>query len=95
MRLVLCTSLALIVALAPAGALAASLFPDMWQAIVTPAPRGLLAAFDAILQAKQNDARGPVDPGPPSMLFRILLVYSGFVGMALIVSRLPRPTRLA
>lgn len=95
MRPALCTFLVVSVFLLPASALAASLFPDMWQTIVTPAPHGLLAAFDSIVELDQDKTRQLGTGGSQSMLFRILLIYAGFVGTVLIVTRLPRATPIA
>lgn len=93
MRPALCTFLAVAVALVPASALAASLFPDMWQTIVTPAPHSLLAAFDAILEMEHDQTL--MTGGSESVLFRILLIYAGCIGTGLIVTRLPRATPVA
>jgi hypothetical protein len=83
------------VVLFPASALATSLFPDMWQTIVTPAPQGLLAAFDAILEMEHDQPRQLATDGSQSALFRILLIYTGCIGTTLIVTRLPRATPIA
>lgn len=94
MRPVLCMLLFAANVLAPASALAASLYPDMLQSIVGPAPQELLAAFDALVQTQFARPRQLEQDGSTSSLFRILVIYSGLVGTFLIVSRLPRARRI-
>ncbi|WP_413717264.1 hypothetical protein [Silicimonas sp. MF1-12-2] len=74
----------------PGAALAASLLPDIWLDAVTPAPEGLISAFDAVVRQMDNRPSPSLHGTDLVLLLQTLQLYVALVATGLIVTRLPR-----